>query len=47
MYAYEDQYGWAVAPYTGAPLDTRLRCWRAPRTFATRAEAEAWIASVV
>lgn len=47
MYAYQDQYGWTVAAYTGAPSHIAMRAWNSPRTFATRAEAEAWIAGVV
>jgi len=47
MYAYQDQSGWTVAAYTGAPKHTRMAVMGAPRTFRTRAEAEAWIASVV
>lgn len=43
MYAFEDQYGWAVAPYTNAPMEVRMRSWNAPRTFRTKAEAERWI----
>lgn len=47
MYAYQDQYGWAVAANTFAPRRIHMAAYNAPRTFATRAEAEAWIASVV
>jgi hypothetical protein len=47
MYAYQDRYGWTVAANSYAPRRIRMAAWNAPRTFATRAEAEAWIAGVV
>lgn len=43
MYAYEDRYGWTVAAYTGAPWTIRMVALHAPRTFATKAEAQRWI----
>ena len=44
FYAYQDQYGWTVSTVTGAPTKAFFATLDAPRTFATRAEAENWIA---
>lgn len=46
FYAYLDQYGWTVATVTGAPSAAFAAAWNSPRTFATRADAEAWISTV-
>jgi len=43
MYAYQDQYGWAIGCYSDAGRDVWVKSWNAPRTFATRADAERWI----
>lgn len=43
MYAYQDQYGWAVAAFTDASKGVRMAAYSAPRTFASRAEALLWI----
>ena len=46
FYAYQDQYGWTVATVTGAPTEAFLAAHKAPRSFSTRASAEAFIQSV-
>ena len=46
MFAYQDQYGWTVGAYSTSTSSVQLLAWRSPRTFATRAEAEGWIAKV-
>jgi hypothetical protein len=43
FYAYQDQYGWAIATVTGAPSHAFTCAYRAPRTFATRADADQYI----
>jgi hypothetical protein len=46
FYAYQDQYGWAVATVTGAPTKAFLASYKASRSFSTRASAEAFIQSL-
>jgi len=46
FYSYQDQYGWAVATVTGAPFAAFNAAWKAPRTFETRAAADAFINSI-
>lgn len=46
FYSYQDQYGWAVATVTGAPFAAFNAAWKGPRTFDTRAAAEAFINSI-
>lgn len=43
FYTYEDQYGWTVSCTGSATREARFESYRAPRSFASRAEAERWI----
>ena len=43
FYTYQDVYGWAVATTTGVPFKAFKAVWDAPRSFATQAEAQAFI----
>ena len=46
FYVYQDQYGWTVATVTGAPFAAFRAAHDGPRTFGTRALAEAFIHSL-
>jgi hypothetical protein len=46
FYAYQDQYGWAVATTPSAPYSAFRATYDGPRTFDTRAQAEAFICSL-
>lgn len=46
FYAYQDQYGWTVATVTGAPYAAFRAAYDGPRTFDTRALADAFIQSL-
>jgi len=46
FYAYQDQYGWAVAIVPNAPYAAFRATYGGPRTFYTRAQAEAFICSI-
>jgi hypothetical protein len=46
FYTYQDQYGWAVATVPSAPHAAFRAAHDGPRTFNTRAQAEAFIHSV-
>ena len=45
-YAYQDQYGWAVATAPSAPYAAFRATYDGPRTFDTRAQAEEFIYSL-
>ena len=46
FYAYQDQYGWTVATVPSAPYAAFRATYDGPRTFDTRAHAEAFIQSL-
>jgi len=46
FYAYQDQYGWAVAIVPNAPYAAFPAVYGGPRTFGTRAQAEVFIKSI-
>lgn len=43
FYSYQDRYGWTIGVITGSPESAYDVVAKAPRTFATRADADAYI----
>lgn len=43
FYSYQDRYGWTIGVITGSPAIAYDVIAKAPRTFTTRAEADAYI----
>jgi hypothetical protein len=41
FYSYQDRYGWTIGVLTGSPAIAYDVIAKAPRTFATRADADA------